>query len=433
MDSLSALRQKIESLPKGNIYRKVIKGHEYWYHQYFLSGKRYSVLLANDEVEAYRNGIKLRKELEQEWERRIAAKRVTLSARARELTGSLMAGDYCVAKFEHGNLLWMDEKRAPLMLKRTKSVEAFLSSRVIDSGRTNARLLKKALNIHETEESMVSLYAYGASIVDHFWFKPLNSRLTFADICFDNDALFDLALNGDISLFPRKGILSPELTTTGSFEKGWKRKDNSWCLYKKATKEEAFSELYCADAARLFHVPSVTYGYEDGCVYSRNFAERFDFEPMIAIAGDDDSYEHVYECLTKYGENIQLQYLSLVLFDAVMNNVDRHNENCGLLRDRDTGEILSLAPSFDCNLALISRNRVLSANPARDGLIQLLVKFLKSVSSDIRCEIPEAIVTSEALQDCLEKVPKELWPENYGEILEAIEIRTKYLMDAIKR
>ena len=35
--------------------------------------------------------------------------------------------------------------------------------------------------------------------------------------------------------------------------------------------------------------------------------------------------------------------------------MDRHTQNFGFLRDIDTGEIISLAPNFDNNVALISR------------------------------------------------------------------------------
>ena len=41
--------------------------------------------------------------------------------------------------------------------------------------------------------------------------------------------------------------------------------------------------------------------------------------------------------------------------DTIIFNMDRHTQNFGFLRDIDTGEIISLAPNFDNNVALISR------------------------------------------------------------------------------
>ena len=40
--------------------------------------------------------------------------------------------------------------------------------------------------------------------------------------------------------------------------------------------------------------------------------------------------------------------------DALVYNVDRHTQNFGILRDGETGAILSMAPNFDNNIALIS-------------------------------------------------------------------------------
>ena len=433
MKSLSSLKRQIDSLPSGNIYRKVIKGHEYWYLQSFFAGKRTSKLIPADEVAAYQEAIAKRKELEKQWKAATAAKNVTLSKTARSFTGSLMSGDAVVARFEEGVLLEMDDRRAPMMLKRTRSIEAFLASRVIDSSRTNARLLKKALNINESEDAFISLYAYGASLSDDFWFKPKHSKLKYADVRFDNDALADLALRGDVVLFPHKGKLTPELTTTGSFEKGWKRIDGKWWLYKNATKDEAFSELFCGEAAPLFGVPSIHYEYEKPYVRSQNFAQDINFEPMIGIAGDDDNYAHVLKCLDEQAPKCVEAYLRMVLFDAVVNNVDRHNENCGLLRSREDGAVLSLAPSFDCNLALLSRSKELNPNPTKDGFLKVFVEFLSSREGEPYKSLDYPKLNKTELEAVLQRIPKEIWPENIEQTLDAILIRYEYLLGIIQR
>ena len=52
-----------------------------------------------------------------------------------------------VAKFEKGVLVSINETLAPLVIKTTHSIEKFLELRVIDMSRTNARILKKVLNM----------------------------------------------------------------------------------------------------------------------------------------------------------------------------------------------------------------------------------------------------------------------------------------------
>lgn len=433
MRSLSSLKKELDSLPLGNVYRKVIKGNEYWYHQYFFAGKRYSRLLDSSEVEVFQRQISRRKELEQEWKAATAGKDVTLSSSAKEFTGSLMSGDVEVARFEHGNMVFLDEQRAPLLLLRSGDLPTFLSSRAIDSSRTNARLLKKTLHIQENDDALVSLHAYGASISDDYWFKPKHSKLRYKDICFQSDAFADLALKGEIALYPRKGRLTPEITTVGSFEKGWKRVDGRWTLYKKATRNEAFSECFCAYLASLFFVPSVLYFYEEGLVFSPNFAEEANFEPMMAIAGNDDSYLRVYRSLQPFGPSLQDAYLRLVYFDAVINNVDRHNENCGLMRSRTDGKVLSLAPSFDCNLALISRQDHLNGNPAKDGFIKLFLDFaMQEEPKRAYKALGLPSINEDSLRVCLQKTPQEIWPKDVEELLEALVLRNDYLKTKIE-
>ena len=46
-------------------------------------------------------------------------------------------------------------------------------------------------------------------------------------------------------------------------------------------------------------------------------------------------------------------YLQLLMMDAFCLNADRHTENYGVLRDIETGGILSLAPNFDNNISLL--------------------------------------------------------------------------------
>ena len=420
MRTLSDLQKEIDTLPLGNVYPKVIKGRMYYYHQYFLDGKRVSKLIPENEVEALWKAIARRRELQEELKRRCKAKRAFLSEYAKRRTGYLMSGDDVVAVFEEGSLVDFNEKRCPLSILRTHNLDSFLRTRVIDSSRVNARLLKKALGI-QGDDPEVSLYAYGASISDTYWFKPKHSKMTYADARFDGDAFFDLSLRGDTFLYPARAKRTPELTTNGSFEKGWKLIDGKWWLYKTATKSAAFSELFCALLAPTLGVPSAVYEWDGEFVRSPNFAEDVNFEPMYAIAGEDDRYERVYDALEPYGQEIRDAYLMLIFFDALTNNVDRHNENCGLLRDRKSGEVLSLAPNFDCNLALVSRGE-LNDNPGKDGFIKLYLQFVRSHPEAMRRYaglLPDDY-DARTIEEIYLSLPEELRAEQGKEIVDAL-------------
>ena len=110
---------------------------------------------------------------------------------------------------------------------------------------------------------------------------------------------------------------------------------------------------------------------------TKNFVEdKYNFEPMNALCGDNDSYENVFSALLKQSKELAKQYLMLMWFDALVNNVDRHNENLGLLRDKKTGKVVSLAPNYDLNMSLFARNKLLKLG--KDGFINIFLKFVNN-------------------------------------------------------
>ena len=428
MKSISGLQLQIDSLPKGNVYSKTIKGHVYFYHQYFYAGKRYSRLLKENEVERFKKLISDRKRLERELRDRLKIKDVVLSNAARDKTGDVMSQDRVVARFERGELIYIDEERAPLVIKRTHSLDSFLNLRAIDMSRTNARLLKKALGLKNIDDSLLPLIPHAASISDTYWFKPKHSKMDYKDIRYENDALFDLALKGDSSFFPSKPKQTPELTTVGSFEKGWKKIDGVWWLYKAGSDRERFSELFCAHLSELFGIKTAFYEIVDKWIRTKNFASSLNFEPMASILGEDDSYEFAYQSLVCFGESVANDYLKLMFFDAWVYNVDRHNENYGIMRDPTSGKINSLAPNFDCNLALISRGE-LPSNPAKDGLIKL---FLKFVNGDPRVKtafekMDLPVIEEGMMEKIYLKTPESIRPHNAKSLFSILLNRYEYL------
>ena len=375
MATVSELWKELRSLPKGNVYEKTIAGKTYFYHHYFEAGKRYAHIVPAEEVPALWEKIARRKQIKRELSKR-AGKDVVLSPAAASLTGSVMNGDRVVARFEQGRLVDIDEKLAPLSIVKTRSMERFLRLRVLDMSRTNARILRRVLGINVDEDYKTALYSYALSVYDRYWFKPKHSKLTYDQLALRDDLLFDTALKGEVNEFYGKAKLSPELTTSGSFEKGWRNIDGVWWLYKSGNPAQIFSELFCSSFAHLMGIPTVDYEYDEGYIRCRNFSQDTNFEPIAALADGNEDYSYLFGLMLSLGEDIAKQYLVLSAFDSVVYNVDRHNENLGLLRDVSSGAILSLAPNFDNNLALVATNERLNDNPAKDGFIALFVKFL---------------------------------------------------------
>lgn len=411
MDTIFDLIHRQNELPKGNIYKKVIKNNTYFYHQYRESGKNYSIKLNNDEVAPLKEQIEERKVIEKNIKALLknGNREIELSTFAKEYTGYVMSGNIVVAEFNKGVLVPPTHKLCPLVIKRTNSIYEFLKSRSIDSGRTNSRLLRKVLNINVKDDTLVSLCSYAASISDNYWFKPKHSKLKYEDISFNNDIFFDTALKGIITVYPKKLILTPELTTNGSYEKGWRNIDGNWWLYKVGTINERYSEVFYSRLFEKLILPTAHYEIDGNYIRTANFAKGVNFEPMVSLVGDNEDIEYIYDALNKINHQIALDYLRLITFDVVLNNVDRHNENCGILRDKETGEIISLAPNYDDNLSLISRNTTLIATE-QEGFLSLFLKTIrksKKIKEGLK-EIEFPIITSNLLRSIHEEIGLEI-------------------------
>lgn len=411
MDTIFDLIHRQNELPKGNIYKKVIKNNTYFYHQYRENGKNYSIKLNNDEIAPLKAQIEERKVIEKNIKALLknGNREIELSTCAKEYTGYVMSGNTIVAEFNKGALVPPTHKLCPLVIKRTNSIYEFLKSRSIDSGRTNSRLLRKVLNINVKDDTLISLCSYAASISDNYWFKPKHSKLKYEDISFNNDIFFDTALKGIITIYPKKLILTPELTTNGSYEKGWRNIDGNWWLYKVGTVNERYSEVFYSRLFEKLNLPTAHYEIDGNYIRTANFAKGVNFEPMVSLVGDNEDVEYIYDALNKINHQIALDYLKLITFDVVLNNVDRHNENCGILRDKETGEIISLAPNYDDNLSLISRNTTLIATE-QEGFLSLFLKTIrksKKIKEGLK-EIEFPIITSNLLRSIHEEIGLEI-------------------------
>ncbi len=382
MDDLRLLIEELNKLPKGYISEKKINGKIYYYYQYTEKGKLLSKYIKKNELADIKKQIARRKEIETKIKQIENSGRNVKkpSKRSIELTGDLMMEDSVVASFENGVMIECDLEKCPLLIKRTGNIRSFLATRAIDRSRTHSRLLKKYLGISESDDAIVSTYSFGACITDNYWFRAKGSKLKYKDISFEYDFYGDLVLKGDAGYVPKFPKHSPQLTLTGSYEKCWKLIQGEWYLYKQGTQDEIFSELFCSRLAKVLNIPTADYEYIDGYIRTKNIADKYNLEPVSSIAGDNDDYDNVFSALSTISNVIAKQYLNLILFDFIIYNVDRHNENCALLRDKKNGKIISLAPNYDNNIALLNATSNLHFNSQRDGLSKYLRNFLKQNS-----------------------------------------------------
>lgn len=270
--------------------------------------------------------------------------------------GYLMSKDTVLAEINNGRITEVFNKQLlPIYIARTNDIESWLKSRAIDVQRTNSRLLKRALQLSEKDDVSTVLSVNAVTITDTYWVKPEDSALKWEDVRFKINYFDSLALKGDLSAFSQKPSRTPELTNIGSFEKCWRLEDGKWWLYKTANQNELFSELFIYHLGKELGFNMAHYEEKDGYIRSLDFtsAGSLNYEPAYSFMGDDDSYTSNYKALEKYGAKVQDEYVEMILLDTYCLNADRHTFNYGLLRDIESGEVISLAPNFDNNIALI--------------------------------------------------------------------------------
>ena len=329
-----------------------------------------------------------------------------------DITGKLMSGDNAAATVKNGIITDYNKLLLPLYLKRTKDVEKWLAYRAVDHSRKNARLLKRALRLRTTDDVQTALAVNAATVTDCYWFRPEGSAAVYEDIRFKENYFSELALRGDPDSFSNRPSRTPELTNIGSFEKCWKLIDGEWWMYKNGNSEEYFSELFICKLCERLGLPTAHYELDGRYIRSKDFTNgaAVNFEPMRALVDDDEDYENCFNILYEISPDTAEQYLLLLWMDTVCYNMDRHTENFGLLRDVKTGRIISLAPNYDNNIALIAKGYPSDVRRTHDGLIGFLKAFLQDCEEarELYREMRLPEITEDIIDECLDEIPIEV-------------------------
>lgn len=259
--------------------------------------------------------------------------------------------------------------RFPLEMPLTeKGMLSWLKSRVIPKHRAYADEILDVLGLSIGDTKGIIDASMGLSLNDSYWVVPSGFNKTFAEFNF-----YDNQFNDILSLTAFTGrkaplghiVRSPELTTGGMLPKAWRRtKDSDIYLYKGGTSgaantgNEPYSEFYACQIAKAMELNTVQYDLEyiDGILASkcRLFTDiDTGFVPMghvIRSGGIKACLDYCEDLGNEFSEAIR----SMLVFDSVIYNGDRHFGNFGLLRSGRTGGVSGLAPIFDNGVSLFN-------------------------------------------------------------------------------
>lgn len=289
-----------------------------------------------------------------------------------------------------------------------KDFTSWLEGRAIDSHRANSCLLKKVLCLANRDDAHTSLAVNAVTITDNYWFKSDDENLTWNEVKFNENVFDKLALKGDPDSFNKTPSRTPELTNIGSFEKCWRLIDDKWWMYKSCNNNQIFFELFIFNLGKALGFNMAYYEYDDGYVKTKNFTDgKVNFEPICSVMGDNEDYSDNFDYFMTLSKDIVVDYLKMLYLDSVCYNMDRHTNDYGLLRRIETGEILSLAPNYDNNIALIANGYPSDVSMEKDGLIKFFFEFLEknNIAKELFKILDIPVITKEMIMDCIHKIP----------------------------
>lgn len=295
----------------------------------------------------------------------------------------VMSGNTEVAVYCDRELTIMNDALVPLFLKRTGNFEKWVADRAIDSVRPNSRVLKKVHGLSRMASDYETSMLYNAAcITDNFWVRSGDE--TWEEIRFDSDVYFRAALDSDNGAFGIEPSRTPELTNTGSREKGWRLTDGTWWLYKNEPKQNETFELLTYQIGCILGFDMAYYELSDGYIRTRDVTMgKLNLQHIDAVMFDhegvtDDDVAYNYDTLRAMDPDLARQYKDIKYLDALVNNVDRHTKNYAFLTSQEDGHIVSLAPNYDNDMAFYGWPEILD-KPRHIGEISALLKAAGSI------------------------------------------------------
>lgn len=269
-------------------------------------------------------------------------------------------------------LLSVNEKQKevlPLDLELSgEGIVKWLGKRVIPKNRAFVDEILKTLGLSLNDTKGIIDVCKGLSLNDSYWVVPKDFEGKFSEY-----NLYENRFSSVLSLVAYTGVgqsheaftTSPELTTQGMLRKAWRFiEDDGIYLYKGGTEgasntgNEPFSEYYACQIAEKMGLHAVHYDLENWKGILASKCKLFtDIETSFVSIGRIVHSGGIKACMDFYeklGSEAAEELKSMLVFDAVIYNEDRHFGNFGVLRDNRSGKIIGPAPVFDNGLSLFN-------------------------------------------------------------------------------
>lgn len=270
------------------------------------------------------------------------------------------------------NILWVNEEcrdLLPLGMELSGSgIAKWLKQRTIPKNRAYVNSFLSKCGLHINRPMNIIRVSKGLSLNDCYWVVEEGFNGTFEKYnLYDNrfsQLLALIAFTGYGSSVRTSLVSCPEFTTNGMLPKCWRRVNGTIRLYKGGTSGasntgcEPYSEYYAAQIAETMGINSVSYNLSkwkgELCSVCDLFTSKdYSYLPigrMVTVGG--------MEAVREYYQSLGKEYIdalnTMLVFDAVIFNTDRHFGNFGFMVNNKTNKITASAPLFDHGNALFN-------------------------------------------------------------------------------
>lgn len=272
-------------------------------------------------------------------------------------------------KVEIQSVFDVDKELFPIDMEVSNTgVLKWLQKRVIPKNRAFVDEILKSLGLSINNTKGIIDICKGLSLNDSYWVVPQEFEGTFEEYnLYDNrfSEVLSLVAYTGVGASNRAFTTSPELTTQGMLRKAWRFiEDDGIYLYKGGTEgaantgKEPYSEYYAYQIAKAMGLNAVAYDLENWKGILASKCKLFtDIDTAFVSIGRIVKEGSIKACLDYYksiSDEAYEELCSMLVFDAVIYNEDRHFGNFGILRDNHTGKIIGPAPIFDNGLSLFN-------------------------------------------------------------------------------
>lgn len=248
-------------------------------------------------------------------------------------------------------------------------LESWLKHRVIPKNRAYVDALLSKTGLSANRPLGIIAVCKGLSLNDCYWVDSADNESSFAKVnLYDNrfsTILASIAFTGYGSSVRSSLFSSPEFSTNGMLPKCWRRINGKIYLYKGGTSGfsntgfEPYSELYAYQIAKAMGINAIRYTLTKDlkkslCSKCELFTSKdYSYMPIgqLICKGNMEAIREYYQTL---GQSFVDALDDMIIFDALICNVDRHLGNFGVLVNNVTNQIEKPAPLFDHGNSLFS-------------------------------------------------------------------------------